>query len=385
MKKAKGNSTKKPVLLSTVIAALEKIAPPHLAQSWDNAGWLSGPASARITRILIALDLTRAVADEALRWAADLLVCYHPPIFKPIAHLRIGGNNPENLAVELVAKNTWIYSPHTALDAAPGGTNDALAEALGLQVCGSLGCCAPAARYLKLVTFVPESEVERVAEAVYNAGAGHIGKESRYSQCSFRTPGTGTFFGDENATPAIGQRGQLERVPEIRFETVLPATLARPVVAALKQAHPYEEPAFDLLVMENPPEAVGPGRLAELKTPLSLERLASQIRQSLRLTRVQIIGEKSERVRRVAILAGSAGRWPLEALRLGPKFDCVITGELKHHDMLAMRAENLAAICLGHAASEKPVLPAIQARLAHEFAALSIDVSRCNPTPYADI
>ena len=373
----------KPLFLSELTAYLEKIAPLHLAESWDHVGLLSGSPSARINRVLITLDLTRSVADEAIAGAADLLVCYHPPIFKPMVDLRLGGNNPENLAVELASKNIWIYSPHTALDAAPGGTNDTLANLLGVPVCGSMSYRATAGRYLKLVTFVPESAVERVAEAVYKAGAGHIGPSSRYSQCSFRTPGTGTFFGDEGAVPAVGQKGQLERVSEIRFETVLPATLAGAVVAALKQAHPYEEPAFDLLMMENPPADVGLGRLAELKTPLSLQSLAGRIRQSLHLAQVQLIGRKNERLRRLAIVAGSAGRLPLEALKRGEVFDCVITGELKHHDMLALRAAGLSAICLGHAESEKPVLMALRNRLRQEFTALSISISRLDPTPYA--
>ncbi len=383
MQPAPIKSVHKSVLLSELTACLEQIAPLHLAEPWDHVGLLSGSGTARIKRILIALDLTREVAGEAVRNGANLLICYHPPIFKPILDLCTGGDKPENLAVELVSKRIWIYSPHTALDAAPGGTNDALAKLLGMEVCGSLDFRTTVTRYLKLVTFVPESAVERVAEAVYKAGAGHIGKNSRYSQCSFRTTGTGTFFGDESATPAIGQKGQLERVSEIRFETVLPATSAGAVVAALKQAHPYEEPAFDLLMMENPPEEVGQGRLVELPIPLSLENLTMYIRRALHLARVQMIGRQNARLKRLAIVAGSAGRLPLEAFQRGEAFDCLITGELKHHDMLALRAAGLSAICLGHAESEKLVLSALRDRLAQEFTGLSIAVSRSDPTPYA--
>ncbi|NNM87448.1 MAG: Nif3-like dinuclear metal center hexameric protein [Phycisphaerae bacterium] len=383
MPQHKLKASRKPVLLSDVAACMQIIAPLHLAAAWDHVGLLSGPLSAPISRVLIALDLTRAVANEALRQAADLLICYHPPIFKPILDLRIGGDQPEHLAVELAAKNIWLYSPHTALDAAPGGTNDTLSQLLGATVCGSLGCATTTTRYLKLVTFVPQSAVEQVAEAVYRAGAGHIGPGSRYSQCSFRTAGTGTFLGDESARPAVGKKGELERVSEIRFETVLPATLAGPVVAALKQAHPYEEPAFDLLMMENPPENVGLGRLADLHTPLSLTSLALHIRRSLHLLQVQTIGQNNQRLRRLAVVAGSAGRLPLEALQRGETFDCLITGELKHHDMLALRAAGLSAICLGHAESEKPVLTTLRDRLRQQFTALPISISRADPTPYA--
>ncbi len=161
--------------------------------------------------MLLTIDITPAIHDEAIRMGADLIVSYHPPIFKPIAHLRIDGDEAPALAVALASYGIWIYSPHTALDTVEGGTNDVLARRVGAKVTGSFSHYPAKGEFLKLVTFVPESHVEEVAEAVFAAGAGRIGQRAKYARCSFRNPGTGTFQGDESANPAVGTRGVYER------------------------------------------------------------------------------------------------------------------------------------------------------------------------------
>ncbi len=252
------------ITLETFSAAMERIAPVHLAEAWDNVGLLSGHRSSLVKKVLVSIDLTPAVHDEAIRLGVDLLVSYHPPIFKAMKHLRIDGDEPPALAVALASYGIWIYSPHTALDTVDGGTNDVLAERLGAKVTGSFSYYPAIGDFLKFVTFVPESEIEQVAEAVFAAGAGRIGTQAKYEKCSFRSSGFGTFQGDNDSNPAVGVAGHYERVPEIRFETILPQSRAGDVIAALRRAHPYEEPAFDLLKMETPPEAVGMGRYATL-------------------------------------------------------------------------------------------------------------------------
>ncbi|MGC8624096.1 MAG: YqfO family protein [Phycisphaerae bacterium] len=351
--------------LSEVVEFLDFLAPPQLAEPWDKVGLLSAPRGAwPIQRMMVALDLTPEVKDQCLSAAVNLLVCYHPPIFKPLERLCVRGNAPSDLAVELAQEKIWIYSPHTALDTAIGGTNDVLAAELGLSPCGSLLLRTESERYLKLIIFVPESHLEQVAAAVFDAGAGHIGKDSRYTQCSFRTPGTGTFFGNEFTTPAVGSRGRLEFVHEIRFETVVPASRADAVVAALRQAHPYEEPAFDLLVLHSQLTEPGMGRLVNLPVGETLECLVRRCQQNLGLKAVSVLGEPNRRINSIGILAGSCGQMPLQC---GRRLDCVITGELKHHDLLAFRAADAAVIMLGHAQSEKPVLAALAKKLAAAF------------------
>jgi dinuclear metal center YbgI/SA1388 family protein len=367
------------VSLADFAAAMEKIAPNHLAEKWDNVGLLSGHRSSLIKKILLAIDITPPVHDEAIRLGVDLVLSYHPPIFKPIQHLRINGDEPPALAIALASYGIWVYSPHTALDTVEGGTNDILAQHLGATITGSFSHYPALGEYLKLVTFIPEAHVEEVADAVFAAGAGHIGKTAKYTRCSFRNPGTGTFQGDDSTNPTVGAAGNYERVPEIRFETILPAHLAGDVINALRSAHPYEEPAFDLLRMETPPEQVGLGRYARLPKPEKLDAFARRCKASLNLDAVGIVGNPRRPIQTLAIVAGSAGRLPLEQARL--PYDCVLTGELKHHDMLAYQANNIAAVCLGHSASERPILAEVARRLKQLLPSLQTLISKSDKDP----
>jgi dinuclear metal center YbgI/SA1388 family protein len=355
--------------LQSVLDYLDAVIPPHLAEPWDKVGLLVGPrrqmhSQQRIRHILVALDLTAAVRDQCLAESVDLLICYHPPIFKPLDRLCVQGDTPADLALELAQNRTWIYSPHTALDAAALGTNDVLAAALGLAPRGSLMQRRPPGKHLKLVTFVPEKHVEEVAAAVFDAGAGTIGEFSHYTQCSFRTPGTGTFFGDDDTSPAVGTSGQLEFVREIRFETIVPEARIQQVVSALRRVHPYEEPAYDLLVMESEKVEPGMGRIADLPAGETVQTLARRCKINLGLKTVQVLGDENHHIKTVGIVAGSCSTMPLQC---GLKLDCVITGELKHHDMLAFQAAGVSAIMLGHAASEQPVLSSLCTSLNRSF------------------
>lgn len=361
--------------LAEIIHFMESIAPPCLAEDWDHVGLLSSPRNRDqpIKRVLIALDLTARVRDKALAAENTLLVCYHPPLLKPVENLCVRDQTPASLAVELSQNNVWVYSPHTALDIASGGTNDCLAAELNLSVTGSLLLKPAKGATVKLVVFIPESHLEQVAAAVFEAGAGKIGINSRYTQCSFRTRGTGTFFGDESTSPAAGRKGQLEFVPEIRFETIVPRSHLAPVVAALRASHPYEEPAFDLLAMENPPEEPGLGRIARFSQPLTLGQIARNCRSQLKLKAVAVIGDPQTILQSAAIIAGSSGSEPASTMKLR-MIDCLITGELKHHDMLHYAGMGLSAICLGHAASEQPVLRSVARRLKAAYPQLNVQV-----------
>ena len=364
--------------LQTILDYLNAAIPLYFAEPWDKVGLLVGPRRdicerQKIRRILIALDLTAAVRDQCLERKVDLLICYHPPIFKALDRLCVQGDTPADLAVELAQNKIWIYSPHTALDVAECGTNDVLAQALGLSPRGSLILRPPAEKHLKLVVFVPENHVEELASAVFDAGAGKIGKFSRYTQCGFRTPGTGTFFGDTTTSPAVGASGRLEFVREIRFETILPESCVREVVAALRRVHPYEEPAFDLLVMEGEKTEPGMGRIADVNNGETLETLARRCKKMLALKSVQVLGAENRRIKTVGIVAGSCGTMPLQG---AGELDCMITGELKHHDRLAFQAAGVAVIMLGHAESENPVLSSLVTRLTAAFPASHTELAK---------
>src|SRR5690348_8683031 len=195
--------------LSDLISTLEQIAPTRYAESWDNVGLLAGDPAQQVSKALLTIDYTADVADEARRLGCDAVIAYHPPIFDPIKRITAG-----SLIFDAIRRGVAIYSPHTALDVAEGGTNDVLCDILGLQDRSPLRLADTKASQYKLVTFVPEEHLERVSRALFEAGAGRIGK---YSSCSFRSNGTGTFFGEEGTQPSVGQSGRLEEAPEIRI------------------------------------------------------------------------------------------------------------------------------------------------------------------------
>src|SRR6266849_2234484 len=218
---------------------LDDFAPPSLAADWDNVGLLLGDPAAPVERIMTCLTVTDAVTAEAVAEKTHLLVSHHPILFRPIKRL-ITAEAEGNRLLTLARCGVAVYSPHSALDNCRGGINDILARRLGLSEVVPLRW-AEGPRQCKVVVFVPQADLERVADALFAAGAGHIGE---YSQCSFRLPGTGTFFGSEAAHPSIGEKGRREQVNEWRLEAICPETRIDQAVAALRRAHSYEEPAF---------------------------------------------------------------------------------------------------------------------------------------------
>src|SRR5436190_12990480 len=213
--------------LADLVGELEQIAPTRYAESWDNVGLLVGDPQQDISAVMLTIDYTSEVACEAAGAKCDAIIAYHPPIFDGLKRITAG-----SLIFDAIRRGVAIYSPHTALDVADGGTNDLLADAIGLTERSPLRLIEPKANQYKLVTFVPADAVEKVSDALFAAGAGRIGN---YSQCSFRSPGTGTFFGEEGANPTVGRRGRLEEAAEIRLETVTPIARLADVLSALKK------------------------------------------------------------------------------------------------------------------------------------------------------
>ncbi|MEP0842869.1 MAG: Nif3-like dinuclear metal center hexameric protein [Phycisphaerae bacterium] len=360
-----------------VAAVLDDIAPPALAQPWDNVGLLAGDPAAICRRVLLCVDLTPAVLEEAVRKACDLAVAYHPPIFKPVRRLVADKGEPGALVYRAVSAGLAIYSPHTALDAAEGGTNDVLADLCGLRNVEPFEYVTTGRAQVKLVTFVPAQRVDAVAAAMSSAGAGHIGD---YRQCSFRSAGTGTFFGLENTRPRVGEKGRLERVEEIRLEMVCPAERVPEVTAALRGAHPYEEPAFDLYPLA-PEPAKGIGRVGRLPGRTTLGTLARRLQKATGSQIATLVGRGGSRVSRAAVCAGSAGMLPFEKAR-SADCDVIVTGEIRHHDALAMQRRNVAAIALGHWESERPVLRSLARRLKAAMPPLQTAISLADVPPF---
>lgn len=352
-----------------IIKAMERLAPPGLAEDWDNSGWQVGDPAAPVRKVLLALDVTPEVVEEAENGGVQLIICHHPLFFKGIKSVRsdwpAGG-----LVYRLIQSGIGVYAAHTNLDSAGGGVNDALARALGLLETGVLS--PTYGKLLKLVVFVPVDFAGQVREALGRAGAGWIGN---YSYCTFNLRGTGTFCPREGASPFIGSVGKLEQVEEVRIETIIRREDSERVVKAMLEAHPYEEVAYDLYPLENKGAPRGLGRLGVLPGAVSLAEFAGTVKKVLRAECVRYGGNPEARVERVAVCGGSGGDlWPL-ARQKGA--DVLVTGDVRYHAARDMLAAGMNFIDAGHFATERVVLPALKDSLdrALEKAGLGVDIT----------
>lgn len=359
-----------------LIAAMDRIAPTRFAEPWDNVGLLIGDASAPLSRALLTIDLTPAVLAEAVSLRCEAVVAYHPPIFDGLKRLTAG-----SMAFEAARRGIAVYSPHTALDAATGGTNDVLANLLGLTNIAPLRPTAGKATTCKLITFAPEEVADRVADALFAAGAGEIGE---YRKCSFRSAGQGTFQGSETSNPAVGQAGKFERAREIKIETIVPLAKVAAVVDALRKHHPYEEPAFDLTALVAAPEAggVGVGRVGDLKAHLPLGDFISQVKRALNLTYLQVSTPTplDTVISRVAVCAGAGRSLIGDVAAAGAQV--YLTGELPHHDAVSLQRSGIVALTTLHSNTERPALPALAQSLCRELPEITPLLSERDADPF---
>lgn len=375
-------AAKRAMCVRDLVTAIESIAPTRLAAEWDNVGLLAGDPGWRLRSALLTIDLTPDALDEAVGRRVGAIVSYHPPIFRAIKSLRVGRDSTEGLAAEALSRRIAVYSPHTALDAADGGMNDTIAAMCGAKRTRPFTFApALAEPECKVVVFVPANAVDRVAGAIFENGAGRIGD---YTHCSFRSPGQGTFFGTESTDPAVGRRGRLERVDEIRLEAVAPRSRMSAIVTAIRAAHPYEVPAIDLFPLEAiPSRKTGQGRLGALPRAIRAGDLARRLKRATRAANVLIVGGPKTHVERVLVCVGSAGSLPFEmdgeTCRAG---DAVVTGEIRHHDARRYERAGVVAIALGHWASERPGLEAFARRLSKLLPGVSLQLSRRDADPF---
>lgn len=342
--------------IGKIAGYMEELAPPAWAESWDNVGLQVGAPDRAVGRILVALELTGGVVEEAVHTQADLIVVHHPAIFKPLKALRF--DSPGGARLErLIKAGIGLYAAHTNLDQAPGGTNDTLAAKAGLtkhDVLMGVG----EEKYIKLVVFVPRGHEDAVRTALAEAGAGHIGN---YSHCTFQTAGTGTFLPLEGTSPFLGQPGKLEYADELRLETILPEGLVKGAVQAMLAAHPYEEVAYDLYPLANPGRGRGHGRIGTLAEPVTLGVLAGRLKEALGIPNLRFVGDLGCKITTVAVGAGSGGMLIPYAARRGA--DVLITGDVDHHDAQDAADAGLCVIDVGHYASEAIVVEPLAAYL----------------------
>jgi dinuclear metal center YbgI/SA1388 family protein len=362
--------------IADVISVLEQIAPPSLAADWDNSGLLIGDPAGSVRRIMTCLTVTPETAQEAVSNRTDLVVSHHPVMFRAIQ--RLTASKPEGrILLSLIRAGVAVYSPHTSFDNAPEGINDSLGSALGLvdvkvlrRSAGNPQC--------KVVVFVPEDDLQRVSTALFQAGAGNIGC---YSECSFRASGMGTFKGSITSHPTVGQAGRREEVKEWRLEAVAPVARIEAVTEAIRASHSYEEPAFDFYHLVAVSRGVGEGRIGRLPEITTLGTLARQMKSVLRLDWLQMVGGADDRVERIAIVCGAGGSLLGDAIRF--RADLFVTGELRFHDCLAAKANNVGALLLGHYASERLGVESLARRLEASFPAVEVWPSKAEADPIA--
>jgi dinuclear metal center YbgI/SA1388 family protein len=356
---------------------LEQWFPLTLAADWDNVGLLIGDGAQPVRRVMTCLTVTPASAAEAVREKVDLIVSHHPVLFRPTKTLTAATEEGAML-LSLIRAGVAVYSPHTAFDNAPGGINDFLAKRLGLTGVRPLRSLA-ADKNVKLAIFVPENDLAKVSDALFAAGAGVIGQ---YRECSFRLAGTGTFFGGDLSNPTVGQKGRREDVSEWRLEVICPHAKLEGALRAMRAAHSYEEPAFDIYPLQGDPSRYGQGRVGDLAEPTTLGALANSARKQLGAAALQTVGDLAKPIRRVALACGAAGEFLRDALRAGA--DAFLTGELRFHDALAAEDAGVAVVIAGHYATERPAVEDLAVRLATAIADITAWPSRDERDPIAN-
>jgi len=347
---------------------MEELAPSASAEKWDNVGLLLGDYNHLVKKIMVCLDVTRELVDEAVSLNIDLIIAHHPLIFEPIKSIRKNDYQGELIHL-LIKNNISVYCAHTNLDKAEYGTDYALALRLGLREISALSVEESAQKLCKIAVFIPVGHERKVFEAMTAAGAGHIGN---YSHCSFSTSGIGTFLPLEGTNPYIGQIGSIESTKEIRLEMVVPHSKFDYVVNAMINAHPYEEVAYDAYHLENRTYRHGLGRIGTLSKRIRLGGYLKHLCSLLNIERIDVSGDLDKEILRVAVCAGSGADMAISAKDSGA--DLFVTGEIKYHKALELKSMGMPFVAAGHYATEAPVVNCLIERLQKITIALQYNV-----------
>ncbi len=351
---------------------MEQLAPLAYQESYDNAGLLVGDPATEITGVLVTLDATEAVIDEAIVNGCNVVVAHHPIVFKGLKKFN-GRTYVERAIIKAIKHDVALYAAHTNLDNVVGGVNFKIAEKLGLQ---NVQILAPKTQVLtKLVTFAPVADTQRILDALHAAGAGQIGK---YDNCSFRVEGTGAYQPGLDANPVLGERGKYHQEAEHRIEVILPTHLQHHLLSVLQQVHPYEEVAYYLSPLANADQEVGSGAVGDLPTPLDEKAWLSYLRERMGLNLIRYTHVPGQTISRIAVCGGVGSFLLPDAIRAGA--DVFVTADYKYHEFFD--AEDQISICdIGHYESEVFTKELIQQHLAKKFATFAVILSETNTNP----
>ena len=357
--------------IQSIIDVLEHWAPPSLALSYDNCGLLVGNSNQLINKALVSLDVTEEVVQEAITQRANLIIAHHPIIFKGLQSIRPTTDN-QRAIILAIKHDIAIYAIHTNLDRVDDGVNKALADQLNLA---NRSMLEEVPNLLKLVSFVPTSDLPAVRNALFAIGAGSIGK---YEKASFMTSGVGSFQGSVSSNPTIGNAGEFTEVVEEKLEVLIPDTLLHDAIKTLHEYHPYEEVAYDIISLQNHNQRHGSGMIGELPKALSSDDFLQYLRKHLGVALVRHSHPTKKAIKRVAICGGTGFDLLLNARQKGA--DAYVTADLKYHDFF--EANDSLLLCdIGHYESEHWVIQEIKDYLTRNFANFAVLSTTVNTNP----
>lgn len=360
------------MILSEVISYLNSQFPLSLQESYDNCGLLIGDTNAEITGALICLDITEEVLDESVNKKCNLIISHHPLIFSGIKSLT-GQTATERLVIRAIRENIAVFAIHTNLDNHSEGVNRFLCDKLGILKAEILKPLPDILR--KLVTFCPPSHSVKVRDSILKAGAGHIGN---YDYCSYSTAGEGTFRALTGANPFVGEPGKVHTEPELRIETIFPAFLENNIIAALKQAHPYEEVAYDIYPLVNKHPGLGAGMVGTLPYAVDAEEFLISVKKNLQVGCIRHTNLKNKKIQRVAVCGGSGSFLITDAISCNA--DIYMTGDIKYHDFFIPENKMILAD-IGHFESEQFTKELIYNFLKKKITTFALFISGTNTNP----
>ena len=363
------------IKIKDVTRYLEEWAPLSYQESYDNAGLITGDPNTEVTGILVTLDCTEEVVDEAINSRCNLIVAHHPIVFKGLRKLT-GINYVERTVIKAIRNEISLYAIHTNLDNVHTGVNKMICEKIGLK---NFKVLAPRTDTLnKLVTFVPRESAGKVTDALYEAGAGQVGD---YKNCSFQLEGVGTFMPTESTSPFIGEHHKQTYVGESRVEVIFPGYLKNKILGALKSSHPYEEVAYYLIPLLNENQQVGSGMIGELETPEEPLQFLHSLKNKMNLSVIRHTAPPSKDIKKIAVCGGAGSFLLPNAIQAGA--DAFVTADLKYHQFFD--ADNKIMIAdIGHYESEvftKDLLIQVLTKKFHTFAII-FSKTRTNPISY---
>jgi dinuclear metal center YbgI/SA1388 family protein len=360
------------IKIKDIINSLEQFAPLALQENYDNCGLITGNREDYCSKALLTIDATEEIVDEAIALGANLIISHHPVVFSGLKSIT-GKNYVERTIIKAIKNDVAIYAAHTNFDSVLSGVNSKIAEKLRLESCRIL---VPRSDMLKkLVTFIPVKFVDKVSQALFEAGAGKLGN---YDSCAFTLSGKGSFKASDKANPYVGEKGKIHFEDEIRFETIFPKYQQGKIISALMSSHPYEEVAYDIYSLDNELSQVGMGCIGELNVEMDEKLFLNNIKQLFKVPVIRHSPFLNKSIKKVAICGGSGSFLLADAIKNGANI--LISGDFKYHQFFDAEKRILIAD-IGHFESEQYTKELFYDILTKKFPNFAFHFSEINTNP----